>query len=228
MKRISASKLEIAYHCQAPWTSDMPWEAGTSPAARYGTEIHEMIETHLSGRTPTPPTSKHAKDHRAWVSWWDNSIRVEGCEVPYVFMSDGTTARLAGRGRDAYEHVPLNAIVGTADCVTQYSVIDWKTGKHITEAKDSVQLRFLGAVAGKPEINLVQIRNGEVDARGHTLTVNERDEIKNDCSKLLKILNDSPQHVGGEWCRWCPCRAACPKNSFAKSAKTPEKQTFDF
>jgi hypothetical protein len=206
----------------------MPWETGTSPAALYGTEIHSMVEAALAG-VPVPKfTSKHAVDFAAWERWWDPTISVEALEQPYCIDIDGNVSKLEKRGKRNYDDAPALSIVGTADCVTDTSVIDWKTGAVIGEARESEQLRFLGALADKSEINLVQIRSGGIEARGASLAADERAEIKRDAVNLLKIYRDDPRHTGGKWCRWCPARSACPKNAFAKLAKTGEKTEFSF
>lgn len=222
MRRISASKLDIALHCQAPWTSDLPWESRTSPEARYGTEVHKMIEDHLDGHKPEVYTSKHAADFLAWRKWaeHDTSIDFANARTEVKFYTEGGPQAVIlpkTTSRD-YSLAPTLSIVGTADLVTPNAVVDWKTGKTVPHPTDSAQLRFLATMADVEWMSVVQIREGNVThKRGHMVD-SEREEVREDCRKLLKLVQEPVRFNPGKHCKWCPIQHQCPE----KGKKQPD------
>ena len=214
MRRISASKLDIALHCQAPWTSNLPWESRTSPEARYGIEVHKMIEDHLDGHKPEIYTSKHNRDFLAWRSWAERETLLDlanaRAEVKFVF--GGTSAStLRETASGGYSAAPELSIVGTADVVTPSAVVDWKTGRTVEHPTDSAQVRFLATMADVEWLSIVQIREGNIThKRGHMVD-SEREEVREDCRKLLKLVQEPVKFSAGKHCKWCPIQHQCPE-----------------
>lgn len=214
MRRISASKLDIAVNCLAPWTSNLPWETAVSPQARYGTELHEMIEDHFRGRQPKVITSKHKADFDTWQQWAqsEDSLNLKSGlpEVKYAFDGESVIV-LPDNGTRNYNDAPELSIVGTADLVTDTAVIDWKTGARVEHPTNSAQIKFLAAVSNKEWGAVVQIRNGAVVSKRAHYTQTQHALVKGQAKHLLQMVQEKTKYNAGEHCKWCPVRHRCPE-----------------
>lgn len=220
---ITASKLSLALKCAYSFR-DTPSVSPSAPsaAAAYGSALHKIIERTINGEKFDVP-QEFLEDFRAWREWWrenavDSAITI--AEPAFAFDPHTAKAFLIGRGIDrAYGAFALpDHIFGSADliCIRRghADVYDWKTGRVVENAYDSVQLQFLALCVSKifgctVTVHQVQIRHGAVAHTWHTY--GKLDDFAEKLAELASTAKTSPPRAGAH-CqkKYCRLYGACP------------------
>lgn len=234
MRRLTASKLDIATACVWPWSSGVEWpDTPTSYSARLGKAFHAYAEHEGKrglhgiivehGLTPAQVRKLHALC-ASWETWWKTfpvaPVRGLETKVQYEPMV-GSADLLETRGERDYSQAWRTAIVGTADVVQadggSVHVLDYKTGRWAPMPRESWQMRFLGLAfarvydAEQVTATIVTLSEKEgLREWSHTYTPDELRETEDTLRRVHLSLAERPQPNPGDHCRWCPVRGMCP------------------
>lgn len=218
LKRISASKLDLAFEC-LHWATrdDLPEDKSGRSAATRGTPFHEGAATGVPGEL--------ADDHEEWLAqelftrWLETGRKFLPSafreEVAYCLAPDGSVTRIGENlGRDYGMHV---GICGTIDVdghdAPESEVADYKTGRRLKPAKDAWQLRFACVVTGARKRSFHYLdERGDVTPDSYECTADEREADRKRLVVLQSdILAGRTAPKPGEHCAslYCPARKVC-------------------
>ena len=193
-RRVTASKVSLARHCLAPWTSHIAWAKTASTQANVGTAFHKWPEIVIAagGQAPMNPSAyveqlpDITEDLRplllrlilAWEIHWRACRSLVGwsAEVAYAYDPQTGEARELGSGlqRD-YSGAKAGEMAMTMDARNMSDgalIIDWKTGKQANaeRAKDHGQGKLLAlAVARAHGLDAVAFEIVHVATTGITV-----------------------------------------------------------
>jgi len=243
MKWPTASKMGLALNCCYPWNSGLEWPFGeSSEAAKVGTLVHKIIELNIrNGQADRLGiTRAHGLGHRfgdieALTSHALEQVSLFSRDVePEVSFYHCPSMRKTGRC-DAYASAPDGSLCGTADIVEVNGVpafvADWKTGREVELARDSIQLRFLAFCIWQSEIEVERVRATIYHLQPEGMTSTEwcydNDELDNFGEQLAALserLNATPAPMPGDHCTdlYCPLRTYCPATNKVLSTIIPD------
>lgn len=203
MTPLSASGLERVEAC--PASVALPQMPHTSEDALQGTH------NHVEAETTTPEKLRHLVDGLSEVER----------ETSYVLDTRRRTSKLTGRNREYGERGPDTVgvtldVAGRVD-MDAWRVIDWKSRKRVTHARDNIQLVcqalaiFQQHNAVFVEVCIGYLDNGEVDK--HTFSVFDRPAMWDRLRRIVaKAKEAKPTDVhSGPWCDYCPALVSCPR-----------------
>jgi hypothetical protein len=226
LRRVTASKLDLAMECLHWTTLDLPADRTGDSARIMGNPFHEDAATGAHGAK--------LDDHENYLTterfrgWLERGRRLLPAtyreEVAYCLGPDGTVTRIGeGLDRDYGAHVGL---CGTIDVDSRDKVIDYKTGKRLKPVKDAWQMRFASVVTGARERAFHYIdAAGNADEDTYVSTAAERADDKARLVLLQSdILTGRTAAKPGEHCAalYCPARKVCePRQAHLKQQETP-------
>ena len=240
MRRLTASKLDLAVRCLFPWTSGLDWpDTGTSYSARLGKAFHEYAEH--KGRVTIPElVVKHGLTPAqvrkltamaaAWRAWWSGRptppVRSREAKVQYE-PAIGSADIIDSKGERDYSAAWRSALVGTADVVEadggEVHVLDYKTGIFAPMPWESMQMKFLGLAFSRVydakvvNATIVTVSEKEgVREWSHTYSAEEIRETEDTLRRVHLQLAERPTPAPGGHCRFCPVREACPATKVDK------------
>lgn len=212
---LSASGLERVEHC--PASVVLPQMPHTGEDALAGTH------NHVEAETTTPEKLRHL------VAGLTDVER----ETSYVLDTHKRTSNLTGHNREYGERGP-DTVGVTLDVAGRlpnniWRVIDWKTRKRVTHARDNIQLVcqalaiFYAHNAFEVEVAIGYLDNGEVDR--HTWSLYDIPAMWDRVRRIVQRAKDAqPDQVhSGPWCDYCPALVSCPRQrALATSFGMPE------
>lgn len=215
MTPLSASGLERVEHC--PASVVLPQMPHTGDDALQGTH------NHVEAETTTPEKLRHLVEGLTDIER----------ETSYVLDTASRTVTKTGTNRNYGERGP-DTIGVTLDVAGRFDrdtwrVIDWKSRKRVTHARENVQLItqalaiFVEHKATFVEVCIGYLDNGEVDT--HTWSIYD---IPAMWVKLRRIVERAKaatveQVHSGPWCDYCPALVSCPRQrALAVSFGMPE------
>jgi hypothetical protein len=238
MKRLSASKLDLAFEC-LHWTALDFDEPPAGRAAVMGTAFHDCAATGFHSQELT--SAEQEAHEKRWRGWLKHGLPLvpdqHRAEVAYALSPDGTIRELGeniGREYDAHGAGP-DDICGSVDVVTDDRVVDYKTGQPVTAAEHSWQLRFAAIVADVPRAEFHYVSEAgrvKVDRADYPPGAQQADfESLVELAANKRSGNTPPRY--GEHCDrlYCPARTVCGKYRevmgplVAAPAKIQKKET---
>lgn len=239
MRRITASRTSLALACTYWTREDVPHDDKPGPSAKAGQAFHAAVEESLLvGRTdvarvakahalPPAATKKLGAQVRQWESWWTVE-RPEGAEllpeIAYAYDPQTETARtLVKKHHRDYSNAKPGEITGSADLVVvkasgDLEVWDWKSGAGWVEPPaQNAQLATLALsaarVLGVRTARVAVVRCSDVEVRRFAADLYGLD-LDAHADRLARVADEveagGSEPKGGEHCRWCPARRACP------------------
>lgn len=232
MRRITASRLELAHKCLHPWTGGLEWVDTLGPEAAVGTAAHTYFE-HLGDADldALADEKKLSESNRrklkaiaaSWDSWVDGVPTAEWQrEVPFAVNPETGEARRidVARHRD-YSSAPPAWITGTADIVevADHGVVvsDYKTGKYVEAPFVNPQLRFLSVAAAtaigvdRAMARIIKVTTDGVAVMSAVFEPQDLQAIRLELRALHDRRKIKPGPVPGPHCRFCPVRESCPE-----------------
>lgn len=225
--RLSMSRLSLAYQCAWSFRSDSPQHPRPSGTpARIGTGTHSCMEHYVKKGAVLTDLPKLKPEEAAEalaffsppVRAFIDSIPWTACEIGlrYDARTDTTTAG-PRRGEPGYDEIGATVLPGTLDLVAvepdMVTVVDLKTGKHVT---DRDQL-YAQAVAAARFYDVPSARVAYLYARKTKCDPPEwehldADKLDLEAGRISRLVKRLPmaQPQAGDYCWKCDSRPSCP------------------